>query len=186
MSAEEVRRLGEDQTIEFKESLSLRREAMEALCGMVNTDDAHGIIFFGVAPDGDIKGIEEGNLDSAQQSLQQHIRARFDPPLSPNISVIECEGRVLISVKAERTTGVSYHEYGGRAWIREASTSRVLTFAEKQHLLSTRNRDNHNGPWRCSNCGSFVGVLSTWVVTDQGMTRTYECDRCGEGEFWPA
>jgi predicted HTH transcriptional regulator len=70
MSSDEVRRLGEEQTVEFKQSLGLKREAMEALCGMVNTDDAHGIIFFGVDRNGDCRGIVEGNLDSAQQSLQ--------------------------------------------------------------------------------------------------------------------
>ena len=57
MSSDEIRRLGEEQTVEFKQSLSLRKEGMEALCGMINTDDAHGTIFFGVSPDGGIKGI---------------------------------------------------------------------------------------------------------------------------------
>ena len=42
---------GEGQTTEFKKSLSLRREAMEALCSIVNADTSQGIAIFGIKPD---------------------------------------------------------------------------------------------------------------------------------------
>ncbi len=184
ISQKEVQKLIESQTVEYKKSLSLMKEALEALCGMINSDIATGSVLFGVSLDGGISGIEPGNLDSAQRTLAQHIRQKFDPPIICIIAVLECKDRHLIQLKADRAPGVAYHEYGGRAYIREGSTTRQLSYQEKQHLFRKRNRDQHNGPWKCDRCGSFVGMLSSIVFTDQGIKKTYDCD-CG-GEFWPA
>lgn len=183
INPEEVRKLAEVQTVEFKKSLSLRKEALKALCGMINSDSAAGTVLFGVSPDGSISGIEPGNLDSAQKKLVQNVRQKFDPPVVCNIEVLECEDKYLIRLKADRALGVSYHEYDGRAYIREGSTTRQLSYDEKQQLSKKRNRDQHNGPWRCDRCGSVVGMLFSMVVTDQGVKKSYDC-RCG-GEFWP-
>lgn len=184
LSADEVRKLGEEQNVEFKQSLSLRREAMEALCGMVNTDYGSGTVLFGVSDDGSCRGIDSGNLDTAQRTLAQYAANRFDPSLICDIQVITCEGKTLISLKASRASNTAYHEYQGRAYIREGTQRRPLNIAEKQHLRSTRLREAHNGPWRCSGCGTVVGMLSQIIVTDHGVEKSYDCFRCG-GEFQP-
>jgi predicted phosphodiesterase len=51
-------------------------------------------------------------------------------------------------------------------------------------LQRRRNRDLHTGPWKCDRCGAWVGVLVSFVMTDQGVRKSYACD-CG-GEYWPA
>jgi ATP-dependent DNA helicase RecG len=189
MNADEVRRLalGESQTLEFKASLNsrARQEAMEGLCGMVNTDAAHGSVIFGVSNDGTIKGIK-GNLDSNHKSLNQHIRDKFHPEIVRSIEIIECEGKPLLQVRAQRRGDVPLHEYDGRVWIKEGSEKRHLTYEEQLHYRRKRDRDHHNGPWICSNCGLYADRIAGVVVTDQGPQRTYECGRCFEGEFWPA
>jgi predicted HTH transcriptional regulator len=184
ISSEEIHKLGEIQTVEFKKSLSLQKEAMEALCGMINSDNGIGTVFIGVSPDGSITGIEPGNLDSAQKTLAQTVRQKFDPPIICNIEILECEGKHLIMLKADRSVGVAYHEYDGRAYIREGSTRRQLTYDEKQRLSKRRNRDQHNGPWKCDRCGAFAGTISIIEFTDQGPRKSYK-HTCG-GEFWPA
>ena len=184
INSEEIKRLGETQTVEFKKSLALQKEAMEALCGMINADSATGTVIFGISPDSSISGIEPGNLDSAQKSLAQTVRQKFDPPLICSIEVLECDGKQLIALKADRATGVPYHECDGRAYIREGSSRRQLGLAEKQRLNAKRNRDQHNGPWKCDRCGSLAGTLSSFTLTDQGMVKTYS-HTCG-GEWWPA
>ena len=73
---------GESQTLEFKKSLSLQGEGLEALCAMVNSDLSWGTVVFGIKADGNVCGIEPGNLDTAQRSLSQAIRNKFDPPLN--------------------------------------------------------------------------------------------------------
>jgi len=184
ISSDEIRRLYEVQTVEFKKSLGLQKEAMEALCGMINADSGTGKIIFGVTPDGGITGIEPGNLDTAQKTLAQTVRQKFDPPLICSIEILECEGKELIKLEANRSAGVAYHEYDGRAYIREGSTRRQLSYDEKQRILKRRNRDQHNGPWKCDRCGAFAGTISIVEFKDQVPRKSYR-HGCG-GEFWPA
>jgi predicted HTH transcriptional regulator len=180
---EEIRKLGETQTVEFKKSLSLQKEGFKALCGMINSDSATGAVVFGVSPDCSIAGIEPGNLDSAQKTLAQNVQPGFDPTIIPRIIVLECEDKHLIRLEADRASGVSYHEYDGRAYIREGSTTRQLSYDEKRQLAKKRDRDQHSGPWKCERCGGVVGTLSGMIITDEGVHKSYAC-HCG-GEFWP-
>ena len=180
---EEIRKLGETQTVEFKKSLSLQKEGFKALCGMINSDSATGAVLFGVMPDGSISGVEPGNLDSIQKTLAHHVQQRFDPTIIPYIEVLECDDKQLVRLKADRASGVPYHEYDGRAYIREGTTTRELSYDEKRQLAKKRDRDQHSGPWKCDGCGREVGMLVAVIRTDQGMRKSYAC-RCG-GEFWP-
>lgn len=49
--------------------------------------------------------------------------------------------------------------------------------------MTSRNREMYTGLWKCDRCGSVVGMLMSMVVTEQGVTKSYDCE-CG-GEFWP-
>ena len=175
---------GEGQKTEFKKSLSLKREAMEALCAMVNGDAASGSVIFGVADDGTVCGVEPGNLDTAQRSLLQSIQSTFEPPLKVEIFLEELEGKHLLVITAQRSRNIPYHEYNGKAWIRQGSEKRPLTLAEKDHIRRTRDRDFHSGPWKCDRCGTWVGQLISVTVTADGPKKTYDC-HCG-GQFWPS
>jgi len=183
-SLEQLVQRGESQTLEFKKSLSLWREGLKALCAMVNCDLARGMVIFGIKRDGTVCGIEQGNLDTAQRSISQAIRSKFEPQLPAQIEVEELSGRTVLVLSAERYQGIAYYEYDGRAWIRQGTENRRLSLAEKQHLTRRRNRDTHSGPWKCDRCGALVGALYSYEVSDEGMKKTYKC-KCG-GEFWPA
>ena len=181
---EELVRKGESPILEFKKSLSLQREGLEALCAMVNSDLARRTVVFGMEPEGTVCGVERGNLDTAQRSLSQAIRNKFDPQLLVRIEVQQLKGRNVLVLSAQRDRDVPYHEYDGRAWIREGTENRKLSLVEKQQLIRRRDRDSHPGPWRCDRCGTWVGVLHSFEISSEGMRKTYKC-RCG-GEFWPA
>jgi predicted HTH transcriptional regulator len=183
LSLEELARKGESQTLELKKSLGLQREGLEALCAMVNSDLAQGTVVFGIEPNGTVCGIEQGNLDTAQRSLSQTLRSKFEPQLVAQIKIEELNGKTVLLLSAERYRAIPYHEYDGRAWIRQGTENRKLGLAEKQHLIRRRDRDSHAGPWKCDRCGALVGVLHAFEITDSGMKKTYKCE-CG-GEFWP-
>lgn len=174
---------GESQTLELKRSLSLQRKGLEALCAMVNSDLAWGTVVFGIEADGTVCGVERGNLDKAQRSLSQTIRDRFDPSLIVQMEVDELDDRQVLVLSAERYRGIPYHEYDGRAWLRQGTENHRLNLVEKQLLIRRRDRDTHTGPWKCDRCGSLVGVLHSFDITNEGMKKTYKCE-CG-GEFWP-
>ena len=182
-SLEEIIRKGEGQAIEFKKSLSLQNKGLESLCAMMNSDMARGTVVFGIEPDGTICGIEPGDLDTAQRSLLQTIMSKFEPQPITNIEIKEFNSKIVLVVSAERNRSIPYHEYNGRAWIREGSTNRLLSLSEKDMFTGKRNRDKHSGPWKCDKCESLVGVLHMFELSKDGMKKTYKCE-CG-GEFWP-
>lgn len=180
----ELIQAGESQEVEFKTSLAKRDDALKSLCGMVNSEAARGAVVFGVTPEGTVHGVEPGNLDRAQQSLVQVITAKFDPALVVTIEVHHVDNSPVLLLTAGRSRGVAYHEFDGRAFVREGTATRQLTLREKNSLARARNRDLHPGPWKCSQCNTWVGLLVSYISTDDGMERSYGCD-CG-GEFWPA
>jgi hypothetical protein len=149
---------------------------------MLNTEIGAGMVLFGISPENDVVGIG-GNLDSAQRTLAQHIQQKFDPSIVCSIKIEDYKDKKILMLSAKRPNDVIYYEYDGRAFIKEGSTKRCLSYQEKQSLLSKRDRDHHNGPWKCDKCGSFVGILSSIVITKEGPKKSYKCD-CG-GEYWP-
>lgn len=183
LSLEEIIRKGEGQAIEFKKSLSLQNKGLESLCAMMNSDMARGTVAFGIEPDGTICGIEPGSLDTVQRTLSQKIKSKFEPQPTIVIEIKESNGKAVLIVSAERNRAIPYHEYDGRAWIKEGSTNRLLSLTEKEMLVGKRNKDKHPGPWRCDKCGILVGVLHMFELSNDGMKKTYKCE-CG-GEFWP-
>jgi predicted HTH transcriptional regulator len=180
----EIRALGESQTLEFKQSLSLMKEGFIDLCAMVNAANARGVVVFGIEPSGAVSGLGETNLDSAQQTLALHARQKLDPPLMPQIEPFLCDGKPILVLSGLRSRAVPFHEYDGRAYVRVGSSSQKMSVAEKQQLSLSRNRDLHNGPWRCDRCGSLAGSISYIEITDHGPRKTYK-HSCG-GEWWPA
>lgn len=183
MDLSELLQQGEGQSLEFKKSLSLRREGLKALCAMVNADAAQGTVLFGVKPDGSVCGIEPGNSDKAQRSLSQAIGSGFEPPLIHEISIDVSQEEPILVLTAQRDPAVSYHEYDGRVWIRQGSENRQPSLSEKDQLRRKRDRAFHPGPWKCDRCGSIAGILSCLTKTDQDVQKTYDC-HCG-GQFWP-
>jgi predicted HTH transcriptional regulator len=149
---------------------------------MVNADAAQGTVVFGIAPDGESVGVEPGDLDKAQRSLSQTISSKFEPRLQCTIHDAQLEGQRFVIVRSTRNRDIPYHEFDGRAFIREGTVTRQLSLPEKQSLQRSRNRNLHPGPWKCDRCGSWVGMLMSIVVTDQGVRKSYAAAVASTGQ----
>lgn len=62
-----IKELFETQKLELKKSLSLKKEGLSSLYGMINTDAAIGQVIFGISPDMEIIGVGKDNLDTIQK-----------------------------------------------------------------------------------------------------------------------
>lgn len=184
LAVKEVRALGEAQTLEFKRSLSLMKEAFADLCAMINADTAKGKVVFGIDPTGEVCGLGDTNLDSAQRTIALHAQQKMDPPCLLEIHPFLCDGQPILILVGTRSRNVPFHEYDGRAYIRVGSVSQQMSIAQKLQLSVSRNRDLHTGLWRCDRCGSFAGGVNGIEVTEHGPRKTYK-HSCG-GEWWPA
>lgn len=131
----------ETQTLERKKSLSELESGLESLCGMVNAATARGQLEFGVGPDGTVVGVgAKDDLDTAQRTITTKIRDGFEPKgLAHEINLEPRVGLTVLVVRAERRPSVSFFEYRGRAYIREGSTTRRLTWDEKRELHRLRD-----------------------------------------------
>src|SRR3989344_5003458 len=179
----EIIQAGESQIVEFKSSLNLRKEGCEALCAMINADDAQGMVLFGVKDDKTILGVEPGNLDQAQRSLTQHIDGKFFPKdVGLTINVIELNTKKLVILEGKRSLSTPFYEYDGRVWIRQGTEKNQLNSEQQYKLRITRNRSLHNGPWKCDSCPTYIAVLGSISVTSKGVKKSYNCP-CG-GEYW--
>ncbi len=87
---------GENQTVEFKESLSSgrKKEAIETLVAFAN--GSGGSVLFGVTDDGQVVGANVGA--DTQEKLAELIRRRTYPSLPVEITVTSIEGAVVLRV----------------------------------------------------------------------------------------
>jgi predicted HTH transcriptional regulator len=128
------------------EKITLAQTASK-LCGMLNSDSAQGTIALGIVPDGEVVGVDPGNLDKAQRSLLQFIQDNCEPPIQCTMEVCKDGEKRILTVSAERNRSVPYHEFRGRAFIPEGTTTRQLSISKKQSFERQRNRDLHRPLW---------------------------------------
>jgi len=140
---------------------------------MINADSARGAVIFGISSTGEVIGVEPGNPDKAQRSLVQYIGANFAPSIQCEIEITDDAGKKTLKVSAERKENVAYHEFKGRAFIREGTSTRQLKLEEKHSLFAHRDRDNSRpyarrgvrfSPVRVAVLLTLLGVLALAVV----------------------
>ena len=149
---------------------------MESLCGMLNADAGYGVIVFGVSPNGEITGVDPGNLDKAQVSLAQLIRDNFEPSIQCEMQLMEVMGKQVLRVSARRKIDVPYYEFKGKAFIREGTTTRRLSQQERHSLLSDRRVAHNETSSRLQGivlfacvCVLLLGVF-LWIQTHSRAT----------------
>ena len=129
---------GESETLEFKLTTKLRREAARAVCAMLN--HRGGSVIFGVAPDGRVLGqdVSDHTLEEIAAELGE-----IDPPVFPHIKRIPVGNRheaVKVSMDAGRSCPYSYR---GQAYRRVGNTSPAMTREEYNRVLMDRLHGEH-------------------------------------------
>ena len=123
----------ETEELEFKRSTGEVHDAMKDVVAILNKHEK-GILYFGVAPNGDVKG-----LQVAESTLRDVSRVVFEsikPQIYPQIQKITIDGCDIIEVKFSGKNK-PYSAYG-KYYIRVADESRELTPAElKEMMLSS-------------------------------------------------
>ncbi len=123
----------ETEELEFKRSTGEVHDAMKDIVAILNKHEK-GILYFGVAPNGDVKG-----LQVAESTLRDVSRVVFEsikPQIYPQIQKITIDGCDIIEVKFSGKNK-PYSAYG-KYYIRVADESRELTPTElKEMMLSS-------------------------------------------------
>ena len=152
---------GESEVLELKLSTRMRREAVRALCAMLN--HRGGSVIFGVDPAGRVLG--QSVSDHTLEEIATEV-GKIDPPVFPHIKRIPVRrglDAVMVSVDAGRSCPYSY---GGRAFRRVGNTSPVMTRDEYNRALM----DRLHGERRWDN-----EPAENWTVSDLDGSEVARC-----------
>ena len=96
---EELIKKGESQNIEFKDSLSLKKESGETASAFSNTHG--GAIFLGVSDFGEIIGVKIGK--KTLEDLANYLRLNTDPQIYPEINLHQVGDIDIIELKIKES-----------------------------------------------------------------------------------
>jgi ATP-dependent DNA helicase RecG len=150
--------LHESDTLEFKKSLSLIEHALKSVCGFLNHHG--GVISFGRTNTGLIVGVDPA--DHSLRKLSQQISSRIKPEITPDIRVIEEQGKHLIVVTVPEGTNKPYF-LDGIAYIRAGTETRVIPPDELKRMILTISQP----PWDREICsGASIDDIDTTAIYD--------------------
>lgn len=137
MKPAELKRLvrqGEGPTLEFKRSTGELREAMEALCGMLNAA-GHGQVFFGVTDKGGVTGQDVSAKTTREVA---NITRRIEPAPEINTGTVRAaKGRSVLVVEATARAGGPF-TFDSRPFIRVGNTTQRMSHAEYDRRVVER------------------------------------------------
>lgn len=125
---------GESQTIEYKRSLAESDKAIQEIVSFANADG--GILFFGVADDGTMIGVEVGKI--SLEKLSNKITTATDPVIYPSITVENIDGKQIIVVKVNESDDKPHLAFG-RPYKRVGKNTVQMKRNEYERLLKQRS-----------------------------------------------
>jgi ATP-dependent DNA helicase RecG len=120
---------GENERLEFKESLRLKEEICQAVYAFSNANG--GSILIGVSDDGTIIGVDFGR--NTLEELANYIKRNTDPAIFPSMRVekIEKKDIVMIEVKESAEKPVFFKNH---AYKRVGKTTQRISSSELRKL----------------------------------------------------
>lgn len=130
LDIKEILRQGENSAIEFKQSAVSGEALARELTAFANSQG--GVILIGIDDDGTVSGID---IQKRNETWVSNIaRDGVIPPLSPEVEIIEWEGKYILVIQAPKGKYKPYQTRDGRYYIRVGSTNRSPSQAELMRL----------------------------------------------------
>lgn len=124
---------GESETLEFKKSTSLLKEAVRTLCAFANHHG--GYVVFGIDDRG--RALGQQVSDDTLKNIANEVKLNTDPKLYPSIETIDIEGRTCILVAIEESPLKPHFAYG-RPYRRVGTTNQQIDREMYEYLLQQR------------------------------------------------
>lgn len=149
----------ENESVEFKESLSQLEKGLKSLTAMLNKH-GEGNVYFGVSDNGNICGMDIGK--DTLMHIRDRIRTKIEPRIYATINDLEDEqGNKYIKVSA-KGTDIPY-SYDGRYYVRNVSADEQATNDILRKMLASSDADiirQKEAPNQQLTFRSFFSVLS--------------------------
>lgn len=149
----------ESETVEFKKSTGEHKEALQAICAMLNKH-GHGELYFGVKDNGDVIG-QEGT-DSTIRQIGSWISDKIEPAISPIIEQLNSDDRTYFHIVFSGTN-VPYSA-DGRYFTRVGTSNRAVPHSDLQAMMLKRAQ--LMSPWDSWSSGKPLSCVDEEVVQD--------------------
>lgn len=124
---------GESETVEFKKSTSLIREAVETACAFAN--QRGGYLIFGITDSGKVDGVQSS--DDTLRNIANEIKLNTNPKLYPSVEKVFIEGENCILVTVEESPLKPHLAYG-RPFLRVGPTNQRMDRQQYETMLQQR------------------------------------------------
>lgn len=124
---------GETETVEFKKSTSLLKEAIQTLCAFANHHG--GYVVFGVDNRGRVLGQQVS--DDTLKNIANAVKLNTDPKLYPSIETLDIQGKTCILVAIEESPLKPHFAYG-RPYRRVGTVNQQMDRDMYEYLLQQR------------------------------------------------
>lgn len=128
----------ETEELEFKKSTSEMHDAMKDIVAILNKHE-RGILYFGVAPNGDVKGLQV--VESTLRDVSRVIFESVKPQIYPQIQKVTIDGCDIIEVQFNGKNK-PYSAYG-KYYTRVADESRELTPIGLKNMMLENEYSEH-------------------------------------------
>lgn len=128
----------ETEELEFKKSTNELREAMKDIVAILNKHEK-GVLYFGVAPNGDVKGLQI--VESTLRDVSRVVYESIKPQIYPQIQKVTIDGCDIIEVKFNGKNK-PYSAYG-KYYVRVADESKELTPSELKDMMLEKQYSEH-------------------------------------------
>ena len=112
------------------------KSKIKSICGFLNHKG--GIVYFSINNDGKVVGQEIS--DRTLKAISQKIRQRIKPEVTPEIRVLEIEGKKVIEVKVKDGNNKPYY-LNGTAYKRVGTENPVIPQKNWKELFLRREKD---------------------------------------------
>ena len=134
MGIKKIIEKGESETLEFKKSTAQLEKALKSICAFLNHKG--GVIYFGI-DNGKVVGQEVS--DNTMITISQKIRQRIKPEVTPEVRVLETEGKKVIEVKAKEGNNKPYY-LDGIAYKRVGTENPVIPPEELERIILEKRK----------------------------------------------
>ncbi|RLF32490.1 MAG: hypothetical protein DRN08_06585 [Thermoplasmata archaeon] len=133
-SVKKIIEKGESESLEFKKSTAQLEKALKSICAFSNHKG--GVIYFGI-DNGKVVGQEVS--DNTMITISQKIRQRIKPEVTPEVRVLETEGKKVIEVKVKEGNNKPYY-LNGIAYKRVGTENPVISPEELERIILEKRK----------------------------------------------
>jgi len=129
---------GEDSFTQFKEQAVSAKDLAKEFVAFSNTEG--GIIIFGIADDGEIKGLDKYEIEKIGQLIGNTANENVKPPIHPLVQNMTIADRKVMVIFIKNGSNKPYKTSGGVFYTKSGADKKRISDEELRRLLAQSQR----------------------------------------------